>query len=256
MRMHKHDREGFTIVELLIVIVVIAILAAITVVAFNGIRDRAQASQAAAQLDQARKKVRLYYTENSAYPSTMAAAGVNDTNGTVYTITPIGSSYCISVSTSGKTYRVIGDSQDATIGACQAGTINLALNAAATSSLPAVSGRLISEVTNGITNGSYFESDPGTGSVTVDLGSQMSVGKVIVWHYYSDGRSYNNNLVQVSPDGTSWTTLFNSSVSGAFTEVAAGHTLTFTPTQVRYIRDTINGSNSNPGNHWVEIQAY
>ncbi|MDN5819472.1 MAG: prepilin-type N-terminal cleavage/methylation domain-containing protein, partial [bacterium] len=35
----KHN--GFTIVELLIVIVVIAILAAITLVSYNGIRDRA-----------------------------------------------------------------------------------------------------------------------------------------------------------------------------------------------------------------------
>lgn len=36
-----HNRQGFTIVELLIVIVVIAILAAITVVAYNGIQTRA-----------------------------------------------------------------------------------------------------------------------------------------------------------------------------------------------------------------------
>ena len=34
--------RGFTIVELLIVIVVIAILASITIVAFNGIQARAQ----------------------------------------------------------------------------------------------------------------------------------------------------------------------------------------------------------------------
>ena len=34
-------QKGFTIVELLIVIVVIGILAAITVVAYNGIQERA-----------------------------------------------------------------------------------------------------------------------------------------------------------------------------------------------------------------------
>jgi len=37
-------QSGFTIVELLIVVVVIAILAAITIVAYNGIQNRAKSS--------------------------------------------------------------------------------------------------------------------------------------------------------------------------------------------------------------------
>ena len=43
---HKR-RTGFTIVELLIVIVIIAILAAITIVAYNGLQQRARDSQRA-----------------------------------------------------------------------------------------------------------------------------------------------------------------------------------------------------------------
>lgn len=45
----RNRREGFTIVELLIVIVVIGILAAITIVAYNGIQERAQSSKMIAQ---------------------------------------------------------------------------------------------------------------------------------------------------------------------------------------------------------------
>lgn len=40
--MYKEKLKGFTIVELLIVVVVIAILAAITLVAFNGISNQAR----------------------------------------------------------------------------------------------------------------------------------------------------------------------------------------------------------------------
>ena len=44
--MVKKKQTGFTIVELLIVIVIIGILAAITVVAYNGIQERAKVSRA------------------------------------------------------------------------------------------------------------------------------------------------------------------------------------------------------------------
>ena len=53
-------RQGFTIVELLIVIVVIAILAAISIVAYNGIQERAKASAVADGIKKIDKAFQLY----------------------------------------------------------------------------------------------------------------------------------------------------------------------------------------------------
>jgi prepilin-type N-terminal cleavage/methylation domain-containing protein len=58
-------QTGFTIVELLIVIVVIAILAAITIVAYNGIQQRARDTQFGSALNSYAKAVNLYYTANN-----------------------------------------------------------------------------------------------------------------------------------------------------------------------------------------------
>ena len=61
--------QGFTIVELLIVIVVIAILAAITIVAFNGIQNRAKATSGQNLASQIAKKAEIYNTAESTYPT-------------------------------------------------------------------------------------------------------------------------------------------------------------------------------------------
>lgn len=53
------QQKGFTIVELLIVVVVIAILAAITIVAYNGIQNRASDSVVQSDLDTLAKKVKI-----------------------------------------------------------------------------------------------------------------------------------------------------------------------------------------------------
>lgn len=105
--------------------------------------------------------------------------------------------------------------------------------------------------------GSYYQGAvSGLASVTVDLGSVMNINSIINWHYYTDYRTYYNTKTEVSTDNTNWTTVFDSAVSGTYMEAPSGHTITFAPTQVRYIRDWLNGSTSNASSHWVEIQAF
>ena len=71
----KKTAHGFTIVELLIVIVVIAILAAISIVAYNGIQQRAKNSQTESALAAWVKALNLYKIENSRWPAGYACLG-------------------------------------------------------------------------------------------------------------------------------------------------------------------------------------
>lgn len=64
----KPKQNGFTIVELLIVIVIIGILAAITIVAYNGIQARATFVKMQTEVEQLNKAIQLYYVDNGAYP--------------------------------------------------------------------------------------------------------------------------------------------------------------------------------------------
>lgn len=82
--MHKRH-EGFTIVELLIVIVVIAILAAITIVSYNGIRDRSKASQITSGIKQVEKAFKLWTSETgiTTYPADTAICGLTSGNPSI-----------------------------------------------------------------------------------------------------------------------------------------------------------------------------
>mgnify|MGYP001453149201 FL=1 len=80
---NKVKQSGFTIVELLIVVVVIAILAAITIVAYNGIQNRAKSSAAQALANNVAKKAEAYNTVASTYGAfCQFKGGRTDSTGT------------------------------------------------------------------------------------------------------------------------------------------------------------------------------
>ena len=64
-------QSAFTIVELLVVIVVIGILAAITIVSYTGISKKATASSLQSDLKGIKNQLELYKVDNSTYPTAL-----------------------------------------------------------------------------------------------------------------------------------------------------------------------------------------
>ncbi len=124
------QRSGFTLVELLIVIVVIAILAAITVVAYNGVSKRAQASALQANLAQVSTKLGTYFVDNSTYPNLLSDIGITDSVGASYyysvdnTANP--ATWCVTATNNTANYFVSSANSQPTSGSCPIS--NLVLN--------------------------------------------------------------------------------------------------------------------------------
>ena len=73
----KNKSKGFTIVELLIVIVVIGILATLVIVTFTGIQQKARNSQRETDINALTSHVEAFYAQYGFYP-----AGADMTNAT------------------------------------------------------------------------------------------------------------------------------------------------------------------------------
>lgn len=65
----KRASSGFTIVELLIVIVVIGILAALVVTTYNGIQKKARDTERKTDINALHGQIEAYEAENGKYPS-------------------------------------------------------------------------------------------------------------------------------------------------------------------------------------------
>lgn len=70
----KVTQKGFTIVELLIVIVVIGILAALVITTYNGIQQKGRNTERQTDLKAIQGQLEAYYAQNGKYPTSGAQA--------------------------------------------------------------------------------------------------------------------------------------------------------------------------------------
>jgi len=106
------QKRGFTIVELLIVIVVVAILAAITIVAYNGIQQRASNTSRINSASQYIKLLSAYAVQNGKYPTFTDGACF----GTGYTSSQCSNSGLSSTSPATVTEQLTFNSQLSSVG--------------------------------------------------------------------------------------------------------------------------------------------
>ena len=121
--MRKSIQKGFTLIELMIVIAIIGILAAIAIPAYQDYTIRSQASEGITLASSVQIAVADYYAQNGTWPTAMTGGGT----ALNYTAAPTGN-YVTGIATTGGAITVTyGNKANAAIA-----TQTLSLNAATT----------------------------------------------------------------------------------------------------------------------------
>jgi len=81
MKRFMHNEKGFTLVELMIVIVIVGILAAVAVPIYQSNIKKAKMSECDAALGTVRTALRVYFAGNSVYPTAAAGTAVTAVSG-------------------------------------------------------------------------------------------------------------------------------------------------------------------------------
>ena len=154
------------------------------------------------------------------------------------------------------------------VGTQQKQTVNLAIGATLNSSVPFDNLVFAGDKKTDNTT-EYARATSGLQWVQMDLGAAYDLNEIQLWHYYGDGRSYHDVVVQLSNDAsfsTGAVTIFNNDTNGSaglglgtdseYSETSAGKTISFSTVSARYARFYSNGSTVNGANHYVEIEVY
>lgn len=229
---------GFTIVELLIVIVVIAILAAITIVAYNGIQQRTRTSVLMSDVSQAVKKIQVYAAQNSdQFPGDAVTAQTNGATASsgntltyFYNYDGAGNSYCVAVSGNGQSYYATNAAPQPVTGACQISNslvgwwkLNGNGNDAVGANMAAITGAVSTAGQNGIASGAYSTTAGGLRTTQgYDFASLGGVSKSF-WVRVDTLVTGYPTMVDIGIPGTSdGTTMYTESLSASGSRLMFG----------------------------------
>lgn len=214
--------KGFTIVELLVVIVVIAVLAAITIVAYNGIQRQAIETTMQSDLKGAATQTQLDQTTTGSLPATAGAAnggkGLKSSGNNVlsYELKPYG--YCIAA-TNTKTpnsFRIKSNRGQVEAGDCSVTVSTLAGSTNGSTEGPVASARF------------YYP-------FGIDIDSSGALYVADTYNYRIRKISTSNSINTLA--GSSWGYLDNSGSAAQFKEL---HSIEVDGSGVLYIADAYN----------------
>jgi prepilin-type N-terminal cleavage/methylation domain-containing protein len=164
----KRNKEysAFTIIELLVVIVVIGILAAITLIAYNGMISKATVASLSSDLDNASKQLKLAQITNSVYPTTIDCSQsdsstnkcLKSSNGTTYQYvfnnSDTAPGFCVTATNGTTTYKIT-EKTTPSAGDCLSYGLVINLDAGDTASYPG-SGTTWTDLSGNGNNGTLY----------------------------------------------------------------------------------------------------
>ena len=152
------------------------------------------------------------------------------------------------------------------------GTVNLARGKKVTSSTDEPLLGQLAFVTDGKKQGTesnYVELDPDPQWVQIDLEKPSRIYALYIWHYFREGRSYNDVIIQVSDDPKfqkDVQTIYNNDQDNSagqgigksrpYIETFRGRLFDAQGVTARYVRLYSNGSTANDYNHYVEVEVF
>lgn len=148
-------KKGFTIVELLVVVVIIGIISAIVFVSYSGVNQKAIVTSLESDLAINAKKLKLYQVEYSSFPTALDANNCP-------TSPQISSTYCLNFSSDNTLDSYIGDSLTFTLQIKN----NSNVMKITQDSSPDISATTTTETINGtafVANNPFYSTDPSWG---------------------------------------------------------------------------------------------